>query len=143
MSILSEQLITIIIIAICVCVIAIFILYFVYLNRKKNDQTWKVRALQKLDQITNDITIPIETKIINLDKNLEYILQHHFFAYNLKLQQILLKFPEQISNPDLDNLWFAHEIRKQLTTERGYGGNIINLENAINSYVRYSRKYCR
>ncbi len=139
----SDYIIVIVILLITVLLILIAVLYNLYYNYRRQDIKWKAIAANKLIAIQSNTRLNVENKIITLDKLLEYTFQHYFGQYNSKLPDILRKQVKSFSDIELDGIWLSRKIVDQLNSPNQYGGNQINLENTINIYIKYIRKYIR
>lgn len=114
---------------------------FAYLIFKPKDNKWKDTVKTRLGDIQHNPRMNLEHKIIHLDKLLEYTLQNYFGMHRQSLGSILRKKSSRFSNTELDNLWFAHKVRNQIAHDVAYQGNAISLENSVNIFIRYCKKY--
>ena len=139
----SDYIIVIVILLITILLVLIAVLYNLYYNYRRQDKKWKVVAANKLAIIQSNTRLNVENKIIALDKLLEYIFQHYFGQYSSSLSDILRKQVKSFSDIELDGIWLSRKIVDELISPNQYGGNQINLENTINIYTKYIRKYIR
>lgn len=139
----SDYIIIIAVLLIIVLVVLIGMLYNMYYNLRRQDTKWKAITSSKLNAIQTNSRLNLENKIVALDKLLEYTLQHYFGNYGDKISEILKKQSKSFSDVELDGIWLSRKIVTQLTGPVQYGGNSINLENTVNIYTKYIKKYMR
>ena len=84
----------------------------IFLKKRQKNQIWKGKLKIKLQNLQSS-KIDTPSKIIQLDKLLEYALQNKFNQKN-NLGKLLQKNFRKFKKEELKNLWKAHKIRNSL-----------------------------